>query len=113
MKVINTGPISFLYYFGISSFPARMTKTKKITDSKSVYRDMGKGEQSFTLVELQTDAAKKFMEISVVNLLKAKVHLPYNPAIICLGTCPVDLASYSTDTCLAMSTASLLTIARN
>lgn len=70
MKLVSTGPISFFYYFEISSYLRKSDQDlKKKPDRLCVYENMAKEKHSFTLVELQTDA---FVEINVVDCLKAK-----------------------------------------
>ena len=71
VTVVSTGPISFFYYFEISSYLRKSDQDlkKKKPDRLCVYENMAKEEHSFTLVELQTDA---FVEINVVDRLKAK-----------------------------------------
>lgn len=44
-------------------------------------------------------------------LKKLKIYLPYDPAVDLLGICPRHPAFYSTDTCPAMFTAALVTLA--
>lgn len=56
------------------------------------------------LVGMKIGAA--VLKISMENLLKMKINLPYDPAVPTLGTCPKDLTSYS------MSTGTLLTVAK-
>ena len=66
------GSISFFYYFQISSYLRKSDqdlKNKTKPGRECVYEDMEKEDNSFTLVELHTDAS---VEIDVANLLKAK-----------------------------------------
>lgn len=52
------------------------------------------------------------LEISIENPHKAKINIPYNPAIPLLDICSKDTTSYSTDTCSAMLMPEVFIIAR-
>ena len=81
-----------------------MTKIKKTSADK----DVGRGEPHF-LLGLKTGTA--IVEVMVENPQKAKTDLPYDTAMPLFGICPKDSTQYSTDICLTMVIAALVTIA--
>ena len=83
-----------------------MTKIKKTSADK----DVGRGEPHFLLV-LKTGTA--IVEVMVENPQKAKTDLPYDTAMPLFGICPKDSIQYSTDICLTMVIAALVTIPEN
>lgn len=71
------------------------------------WRRCGERKLHSLLMGLQT------VETSVENSQKAEINLPHDPVIPLLGIYPKNLISYSTNTCLAMFTAAVFTVARN